>query len=126
MEAPPKKFLLLTLFAIAVTSLFSVQSAQAYTVRLKEVGSNVVATGSGAFNLTGLTFSSTQGCAPFINPSFPGIRLGAGGPCDAWDGVAGPTSFGSGGVASGFGIGDLVGLSTIELNVPQGYVSGTT
>ena len=125
MKSMPKKLLPLTLFGIAVTSLFCVRPAEAYTVRLKEVGSNVVATGSGAFNLTGLTFSSTQGCAPFINPSFPGIRLGAGGPCDVWDGVAGPTSFGSGGVASGFGSGDLVGLSTNELNVPQGYVSGT-
>jgi hypothetical protein len=42
--------------AVAVTSLFSVQPAQAYRVTLKEVGSRVVANGSGAFNLTGLTF----------------------------------------------------------------------
>ena len=42
---------------VAVTSLFSVQPAQAgYTVTLQEVGSNVVATGSGAIDLTGLTF----------------------------------------------------------------------
>src|SRR5262245_25158548 len=119
MKALPKKLLPLTVFAIAVTSLICARPAEAYSVRLKDVWANVVANGSGAFNLTGLTFSSTQGCAPFINPSFPGIRLGAGGPCDAWDGVAGPTSFGSGGVASGFGIGDLVGLSTNELNVPH-------
>ena len=127
MKALPKKLFPLTLFAIAVTSLFCVQPAEAYTVTLHQAGSNVVATGSGAINLTGLTFSSTQGAAPFINPSFPGIRVGAGGPCDVWDGVAGPTSFGSGGVTSGsIGIGDLAGLSTNELNVPQGYVSGTT
>ena len=58
MKALPKKFLRLTLFAIAVTSLFSVQPAQAYSVTLQQVGSNVVANGTGAFNLTGLTFFS--------------------------------------------------------------------
>ena len=58
MKALPKKLLPLTLFGIAVTSLFSVQPAQAYTVTLQQVGSNVVANGSGAINLTGLTFAS--------------------------------------------------------------------
>ena len=55
MKALPKKLLPLTLFGIAVTSLFCVQPAQAYTITLQQVGSNVVATGSGAINLTGLT-----------------------------------------------------------------------
>jgi hypothetical protein len=59
MKALPKKFLPLILFAIAVTSLFSVQPAQAYTVTLQQVGSNVVATGSGAIDLTGLNFGIT-------------------------------------------------------------------
>ena len=36
-----------------------VRPAQAYTVTLQQVGSNVVATGSGAINLTGLTFCWT-------------------------------------------------------------------
>ena len=56
MKALPKKLLALTLFGIAVTSLFSIRPVQAYTVTLEQVGSNVVATGSGAINLTGLTF----------------------------------------------------------------------
>ena len=34
----------------------SVRPAQAYTVTLEQIGSNVVANGSGAINLTGLTF----------------------------------------------------------------------
>ena len=55
MKALPKKLLPLTLFGIAVTSLFSVQPAQAYSVTLQQVGSDVVANGSGAINLTGLT-----------------------------------------------------------------------
>ena len=42
MKSLPKKLLPLTLFGIAVTSLFSVQPAQAYTVTLEQVGSNVI------------------------------------------------------------------------------------
>ena len=45
------------MFTAVTASLFSVQPAQAYTVTLQQVGSNVVATGSGAINLTGLTSS---------------------------------------------------------------------
>ena len=56
MKALPKKLVPLILFGIAVTSLFSVQTAQAYSVTLQQVGSNVVANGSGPINLTGLTF----------------------------------------------------------------------
>ena len=67
MKALPKKLLPLTLFAIAVTSLFSVRPVQAYTVTLEQVGSNVVATGSGAINLTGLIFSPVFLAAPVIN-----------------------------------------------------------
>jgi hypothetical protein len=57
MKGLPKKLLPLTVFAIVVTSLFSVQPAQAYKVTLREVGTNVVAHGSGAINLTGLFLS---------------------------------------------------------------------
>src|SRR4029078_1931980 len=55
MKALPKKLLPLTLFAIAVTSLLSVQPDPGFTMTLQRVGSNVVANGSGAINLTGLT-----------------------------------------------------------------------
>jgi hypothetical protein len=54
-----------SLMFTAVTSLFCVQPAQAYTVTLEQIGSNVVATGSGPINLTGLTLS------------FPGAISGA-------------------------------------------------
>src|SRR5947208_6915811 len=62
---------LATTLAIVLTSLLSVRSAQAgYTVTLQQVGPDVVATGSGAIDLTGLTFansfSGSQG--PGINP----------------------------------------------------------
>src|SRR5438045_9691191 len=56
MKALSKKLLPLTLFGIAVTAVFCVRPAQAYTVTLEQVGSNVVANGSGGITLTGLTF----------------------------------------------------------------------
>src|SRR4051812_38936862 len=43
------------MFTAVTTSLFSVRPAQAYTVTLEQIGSNVVANGSGPINLTGLT-----------------------------------------------------------------------
>ena len=45
-----------SLLFLVTASLFSVRPAQGYTITLQQVGSNVVANGSGAINLTGLTF----------------------------------------------------------------------
>ena len=48
---------LATTLAIVLAWLLSVRPAQAgYTVTLQQVGPDVVATGSGAIDLTGLTF----------------------------------------------------------------------
>ena len=44
------------IFTAVTASLFSVRPAEAYTVTLQQMGSNVVANGSGPINLTGLTF----------------------------------------------------------------------
>ena len=52
------------MFTAVTASLFSVRPVQAYTVTLEQVGSNVVATGSGAFDLTGLTFEQNFFNAP--------------------------------------------------------------
>ena len=76
MKALPKKLLPLTVFAIAVTSLLSVQPAQAFTMTLEELGSNVVANGSGAFNLAGLNFVGPFGNGSAISPSNGLIRTG--------------------------------------------------
>jgi hypothetical protein len=116
--------------------------AAGYTVMLEEVGPNVVATGRGALNVTGLTFFGGE---PSISdsmlvPSRADIELGAAtsisGPLnvDAYSPVvmSGPNSFGStvGAVASS-GTGPQVGIgvggnaSTADILVPVGYVSGT-
>jgi hypothetical protein len=50
----------------------SATSAQAgYVVDLTQQGSNVVATGSGAIDLSGLTFSGPVGGPAQINPAVP-------------------------------------------------------
>ena len=59
--------LALLLIALVFACLGIRQSAQAgYAVTLQQVGPNVVATGSGAIDLTGLTFSQSSSLSPGI------------------------------------------------------------
>jgi hypothetical protein len=120
---------LTTLLCAATASLLILsQPAQAgYMVTLQQVGSNVVATGSGAINLTGLTFSGTGGFDAEINGSTAFIITGNGASLNVYTGFTGPTSFGSGsGVLASIFSGDGVGIaeSAGEIFVPFGYVSG--
>jgi hypothetical protein len=106
-----------------------VQSAEAYTVTLEQAGANVVANGSGAINLTGLTFgtfiSTTAGIVP--NSGFIGLATGR---ADGYFGYSGPSSFGSGSdTFASSSSGDPVGIEGVGrlpfLFVPVNYVSGT-
>jgi protein with PEP-CTERM/exosortase system signal len=130
MKALPKKLLPLILFGVVVTLLFSVRPAQAYLVTLEQVGSNVVANGSGAINLTGLTKASTLFGGPSgieADIGFILTGLPSGGTFDGYFGFTGPMSFGSGGfLAPNTGSGDFVGINALIgfLFVPEGYVSG--
>jgi hypothetical protein len=117
------------IFTAITGSLVCVQPAQAYSVTLKEVGSNVVANGSGPINLTGLN-SDIQGLI-LDGTIIANIGLIITGPIGAFahgfSGITGPTSFGSGGFSlPNSGSGDIVGISGFfgRLVVPQGYVSG--
>jgi VPDSG-CTERM motif len=130
MKALPKKLLPLTLFGIAVTSLFCVRAAQAYTVTLEQVGSNVVATGSGAINLTGLPINPiTVSTSSILDARRGDITTGPTDilTVDVYAAVlTGPPNFGSGfEFFPDTGSGDLVGISIDQglLFVPQGYVS---
>src|SRR4030095_15989760 len=61
---------LATTLAIVLAWLLSVPPPQAgYGVTLQQVGPDVVATGSGAINLQGLTFSQSSSQDPAISPS---------------------------------------------------------
>ena len=131
MKALPKKLLPLTLFGIGVTSLFSFQPAQAFTITLEQVGSNVVVAGSGAINLTGLTFAGGAAIGGGgIEASAGQIITGSPGSASTYTGLNGPTSFGSGGLFNAStSSGDLFGRFPTQfggpLFVPEGYVSGT-
>jgi len=129
MKALTRKLLRLTLFGIAVTSLFSVPPAQAYTVTLKQLGANVVATGSGAINLTGLTFVISGADNPGIVPFSGVISTGPfASMIDGYRGFTGPMDFGSGaGALPNTASGDFVGISGVGLGlfVPLNYISGT-
>jgi len=94
MKALPRKLLRLTLFAIAVMSLICVRPAEAYTVTLHQAGSNVVATGSGAINLTGLSFIENGSIGPGINPHVAFIVTGPTASGATYNGFTGPTAFG--------------------------------
>jgi hypothetical protein len=128
MKTTLKLFFALT--AVAVTSLFSVQPAQAdYMVTLAQVGSNVVATGSGAINTTGLGPFGTATGDPEIDAMLALIATGpTGSNADIYSGPTGPTSFGSGSVFhANSGSGNLVGINGTDrtLFVPHNYVSNT-
>ena len=132
MKGLPKKLLPLTLFGIAaITSLLSVQPAQAYMVTLEQVGSNVVATGTGAINLTGLNFveSLTTFVSNGVTAASASIATGPSGVTlniNRYTGFTGPTSFGSGaGTPANPGSGDYVAIAGFVglLVLPQGYVS---
>ena len=128
------------IFTAVTASLFSVRPAEAYTVTLQQMGANVVANGSGAINLTGLTFAQSGQVTggAFIGPSNALIQTGPTGLVnfDLYGGLfTGPTSFGSGlGTFASSGSGDFVGIHILFvldgsgpnglLVVPQGYVSG--
>jgi len=125
------------LCAATATLLILSQPAQAgYMVTLQQVGSNVVATGTGAFDLTGLTNGGATGNVPAILPAVAFIVTGLSNDGTIYGGsgvITGPSSFGSGGLTlASSGTGDLVGLETNNgtfgdfIIVPQGYVSGTS
>jgi hypothetical protein len=122
-----------SLMFAAVAALSFAQPAHAYTITLEQVGSNVVATGSGAIDLTGLSFTGTDLLDnPLINPFIGFILTGASASTSSYTSLAfsGPLGFGqvfgSGALASS-GSGDLVGIfGSLQLVfVPDGYVSGT-
>ena len=135
---------LATTLAIVLAWLLSVRPAQAgYVVTLQQVGPDVVATGSGAINLHGLTFFQSSSLNPAIRPTaflHPVASIYTGptsSSVDSYGGLTGPTRFGSSGLetSASSGSGDMVGISSIDspelggvfvsLSVPTGYVSGT-
>jgi hypothetical protein len=100
-------------------------------IDITQVAGNVVATGSGTIDLSGLTLvdSTVLGSSPQITPGEAFVVVGT--PSsgqDSYSGLSGPSSFGSGSSIFGSsGSGDLLGFEEIIslLFVPASYVSGT-
>ena len=118
------------MFTAVTASVFCVQPAQGFTMTLQQVGSNVVANGSGAFNLSGLTGAGN------IDGGLSGVRASigfigihpVGGLLPSYVGFTGPTSFGSSEdlFVADASNGNSVAISGLKgiLVVPRGYVSG--
>jgi hypothetical protein len=119
--------------AMIGVSLSPDPAAAGYVVTLTQVGSDVVATGSGAIDLIGLTLvgSDSNTCCTNIFPSLADIVTGNGEAiiaASSYAGFSGPATFGSGGEAfPDSKSGDFVGLGTEPggnvITVPFGYVS---
>ena len=122
------KMKVILLLAIATASLLILsQPAQAgYMVTLQQVGSNVVATGSGAIDLTGLSFLGLSSTTASIQPNAGFISV-VSGSVNEYNGFSGPSSFGPGfGGNASSSSGDAVFIfATTELGVPSGYVSNS-
>src|SRR5262249_1217316 len=112
---------------VTAVAAFFVQPAQAFTITLEQMGANVVATGSGAINLTGLTLETTGHDFVALMQASTGLieTTGNGG---VYGGFARPTSCGNGGFfAPNTSSGDFAGIDGAggNLGVPAGYVSNT-
>jgi hypothetical protein len=120
-----------TMVATLIACGLTVRPAHAgYIVTLQQVGTDVVATGNGAIDLTGLTLSPNMFLtlseivpkSAFIDTGPTSLSAVAG-----YLGFSGPTSFGSGLLAlPNSGSGDIVGIHAASglLFVPLGYISG--
>ena len=113
----------------AVLIGLSAPSAQAgYVVDLTQQGHNVVATGSGAIDLTGLPFLISAFGSGVLDAASGAIETGPASPTaiDVYTGFTGPAKFGGGStILARSGSGDLVGIFALAnvLLVPHGYVS---
>ncbi len=119
----------LFLSCLAAFAVFTGSARGAFVFTLQQTGANVVLTGTGTIRLGGLSYLGHDYDFGYIHPN-AGILVG--GPATgvtntAYTMSAGPASFGLGGprnATSGTGDMVLVGGQNLELDLPQGYVSG--
>ncbi len=100
-------------------------------IDISRSGSDVVAIGSGSFDLTSLSFiGNIPGVNGSVNPSFGSVLVGpvTPGAVDAYSGISGPPGLGTGmylDASSGSGVLFGIGGSGSLVGVPTGYVSGS-
>jgi len=103
--------------------------AATLTFTLSEAGGNVELTATGTANLTGLTFNSSQLCGfeGLVAANTAALCVGTrtSGNRRQYDGLTGPSNFGTGGfVSSTTGTGDGIAFTPTSLQLPTLYVSG--
>jgi hypothetical protein len=106
------------------------QARAGYVVTFQQSGNNVVATGNGMLDLTGLTDAATDNIViAFVNPGTGTAFVGAGTLNDAYSGpFSGLSNFGNGGQSTASSSsGNSTGFNDFGpfLEVPHGYVSET-
>jgi hypothetical protein len=103
----------------------------AIIMTMKEVAGDVVVSGGGTADLSGLTLGSGDiSSAAFMTPEIALLTLGANPASkvavDLYSSISGPANFGSGGFTQAtIGTGHRFGILDKDLVVPEGYVSGT-
>ena len=106
----------------------------AYIITVEQVGSDVVATGSGSINFDALAVYGDELGSSLLEASGGAIIVGPTTETDDtfYSGITGPITFGGGGeFLADSGDGGIVGLGTFDepsggvVAVPQAYVSGT-
>jgi PEP-CTERM motif len=123
------KALMATLVMGIVACLSAAPAQAVYAINIVQSGPNVVATGSGSINLTGLrllgSLVSTGGA---FNPSSGFIAIGGLGSIDSYsDLTVAPVNFGLGtGATASVVTGSPVRINSLGFFVPGGYVSGTS
>jgi hypothetical protein len=106
----PFKTLALVTSALTMQAIPGTARA-AFVVNIEQVGSDVVAIGSGSLNVRSLTYLTTSGNGPAINDV--ALVFGLGGVSDIYEAAIynSPTEFSSGpGSLASFATGDLVGV----------------
>ncbi len=109
-------------------AVFSRSAEASFILDVNQVGPDVVGTGSGTIDLSGLTFEATQTLFAELKPQFSVAIVGATASAAFYIAATGPGNFGSG-TATGpdTSSGNLVGIGAggTTVAVPSGYVSGT-
>lgn len=118
--------------AFAITSIFAAPASAAYVIKFEQVGSNVVATGSGSINVSGMTYTGNTffntPFASYVAPYAAQTFIGTG-KVDKYAGVSGASTWGAGPFTPAWGgqtgAGVSLRMQDQSIWVPLGYVSGT-
>ncbi len=103
------------------------QGGGSVVIDITQVGSDVVISGSGALDKTGLTYDFSTFQPAEVVPSLNIVLIGPdSGHVDGFSGFTGPSSLGTGGTSvPSSGSGDTFGIDDTTLDLPFGYTSGS-